>query len=103
MSNTFGTRLSQALNGRTQTWLSEQVGVTQTAVSYWASDKRQPELGMAAKIAEALNVEPGWLAFGSPAVKTTTCRICGVQVHWTPIYGWVHVGGSDKCETVATP
>jgi len=103
MGATFGRRLSQALRGRTQQWLAEQVDVTQTAVSYWLNDRRQPELAMAARLAEALDVEPGWLAFGSPAIKTTACRICGEPIHWTPAYGWVHEGGGGQCETVATP
>lgn len=55
----------------TQSWLGAQVGrkvaprvsISQSAVSRWMKGSR-PDLEVIAAIAETLNVDPGWLAFG---------------------------------------
>jgi CheY-like chemotaxis protein len=43
--------------GGTQTWLSKHVGISCSYLSLIISDKRDPDLELAVKIAEALNVE----------------------------------------------
>lgn len=65
---TLGQRIASKRGRRPQRWLAEQCGVTQTAVSYWESDKRTPELDMIPRLAVALRCDPGWLAFGQPTL-----------------------------------
>ena len=43
--------------GKTNLWLAEQLGVNQTTVSKWCTNKAQPNLDMLFKVAQALNVE----------------------------------------------
>jgi transcriptional regulator with XRE-family HTH domain len=57
-------RLSKAMEGRTQQWLADQVGVNQAAVSYWMRGLREPGLDTLSRVATVLDVSPGWLAFG---------------------------------------
>jgi transcriptional regulator with XRE-family HTH domain len=38
--------------------------LTQGAVSHWLSGRNEPDLATIAAIAKALDVDPGWLAFG---------------------------------------
>lgn len=67
----FGSRLGEAraalraTAGRiTQSDLGSQLGVTGTAVGYWENGTTEPGIVTVKKIAEALGVTPGWLAFG---------------------------------------
>ena len=46
------------------TRLAEAVGVSTGQASRWESGKNIPSYGMLVRIARALGVDPGWLAFG---------------------------------------
>ncbi len=55
------------------TRLAETVGVSTGQASRWESGENIPSLGMIVRIARALSLDPGWLAFGaklSQAPKT---------------------------------
>lgn len=54
----FGRNLMIALFDRkmTQTQLAEKIGVTQTAVNYYISEKRTPTLELCVKIADVLGM-----------------------------------------------
>lgn len=57
-------RLRKALDGRTQSWLSDQTGISVRAISFWMTGDRKPSLDSVETIAKTLQVSPGWLAFG---------------------------------------
>lgn len=63
---TFGDRIySRRLQlNLTQTELGRQVGRTPTCISYWESDKREPNLTDLAKLAERLETSLHWLVLG---------------------------------------
>jgi transcriptional regulator with XRE-family HTH domain len=71
-SATIGGRIAQARFGLaaklgsnvTQAWLAKQVGVSGPTVSQWESGVTEPTISSIAKIAKALSVSPGWLAWG---------------------------------------
>ena len=48
----------------TQAWLAEQCGVAGPTVSQWESGVAEPTLRSVKKIAKALGVSPGWIAWG---------------------------------------
>ena len=48
----------------TQAWLAAQCGVAGPTVSQWEAGIAQPSLSMIPKVAAALRVTAGWLAFG---------------------------------------
>jgi transcriptional regulator with XRE-family HTH domain len=52
----------------TQSWLAAQCGVAGPTVSQWEAGIAQPSLGMIPKVAAALQVTAGWLAFGEESV-----------------------------------
>ena len=58
-----------ARSGRavTQTALAKAVGVTPGAVSQWENGTTEPNLSVLPKLAQALGVSAGWLAFGEEA------------------------------------
>ena len=57
----------------TQAWLAAQCGVSGPTVSQWETGTIEPTVGSLAKIAKALDVSPGWLAFGEePAADDPT-------------------------------
>jgi transcriptional regulator with XRE-family HTH domain len=70
--STIGGRIAQARfrlaakRGRTvtQAWLAERAGVSGPTVSQWESGVTEPSLASLRKIAAALGVSPGYLAFG---------------------------------------
>ena len=70
--STIGGRIAQARfqlaakRGRnvTQAWLAKEVGVAGPTVSQWESGTTEPTLQSVAKIATALGVSPGWIAWG---------------------------------------
>jgi len=52
----------------TQTELATACGVKPQSVSQWEADNTEPSLGTIMKIAKALNVSPGWIAWsGCPS------------------------------------
>lgn len=51
----------------TQAWLAAQCGVAGPTVSQWEAGIAQPSLSMIPKVAAALRVTAGWLAFGESA------------------------------------
>jgi transcriptional regulator with XRE-family HTH domain len=48
----------------TQTALAASIGVSPGAVSQWENGTTEPTLSIIPKLAQALGVTPGWLAFG---------------------------------------
>lgn len=74
-TETIGGRIAQARyalaaqRGRnvTQAWLASQCGVSGPTVSQWEAGITEPTVASLAKIAIALGVSPGWLAFGETA------------------------------------
>ena len=50
--------------GRTQRWLSEQTGISERTISYWAQGRSMPSLRSIEIVAVALSVPPGHLAYG---------------------------------------
>lgn len=75
---TVGDRIKQArlsLAARrgetvTQAWLAARCGVAGPTVSQWEAGIAQPSLPMIPKVAAALQVSAGWLAFGEEATDT---------------------------------
>ena len=65
--DSIGERIRAARKDRNlnQTALADRIGVTQPAVANWESGVHDPRRVMIAKLAEALGVEPGWLASGA--------------------------------------
>lgn len=63
-SNGVVDRINRALGGQTQAWLSAQTGISQRTISYWMRGRCKPSLESIEKVAAALGVPPGWLAFG---------------------------------------
>lgn len=61
----FGARLRVVRGGVTQAKLANLLGVTGTAISYWESDLRRPNLNHVQRLADVMDVDPGWLAFGA--------------------------------------
>ena len=62
-------RIRKALDGRTQAWLAAQTGINPRAISFWMRGRgdgrpSNPSLESVELIAKALDVSPGWLAFG---------------------------------------
>jgi len=49
----------------TQIGLADLIGVHQSSVAYWESDKTRPRAGTLLQLAETLDVAPEWLEFGS--------------------------------------
>lgn len=63
MKNTASNiREARKAAGRTQEWLAQQLGVSQTAIALWENGTRSPSLDMILKISDLLNVNPSWLA-----------------------------------------
>jgi transcriptional regulator with XRE-family HTH domain len=54
--------------GRTQHWLSHQTGISERSISYWMQGRCKPGLESIEIVARALNVSPGWLAFGEESL-----------------------------------
>jgi transcriptional regulator with XRE-family HTH domain len=71
--STIGGRIAQARFQRaaklgrnvTQAWLAQEVGVSGPTVSQWESGITEPTISSLAKIAKALGVDAGYLAFGA--------------------------------------
>lgn len=51
--------------------LGDLVSLTGATLSRYESDKQEPDLGTIVRLAAALGVSPGWLAFGEAATLTT--------------------------------
>ena len=72
---TIGGRIAQARfslaakRGKnvTQAWLAAQCGVSGPTVSQWESGVTEPTIDSVRRIAKALGVSAGWLAFGETA------------------------------------
>jgi transcriptional regulator with XRE-family HTH domain len=72
MGQTIGERLRQARRELaaherrdvTQAQIAEASGVSAVQVSRYESDLQEPSVGVLARLAAALRVDPGWLAFG---------------------------------------
>ena len=56
--------LKAAGEGVKQGEIAERLGVSASAVSYWASGTTSPDLERIPEIAAAIGVRAGWLAFG---------------------------------------
>lgn len=73
---TFGKRVLQArLNlaakrGRpvTQQEIADALGVTGVTVGRWEGDRKEPDLATISQLAQVLEVDPKWLAFGASSV-----------------------------------
>ena len=63
----FGRRLRSLREhrGLTETMLASRLGVSRVAAEQWEREVTQPTLGMVERIAELLQVEPEYLAFGA--------------------------------------
>lgn len=80
---TFGVRVTRLMmrDGVTQQNLADAMGVTQTAVSYWCADKREPDFAMLCRIADRFGVTTDHL-LGHELPETTdavelTRRVAG--------------------------
>ena len=64
--NEISGRIKLALErkGKTQAWLSEEIGVTQQTMCRYVHGKRIPKAPIMAKIADALGVDLNWLLTG---------------------------------------
>src|SRR5688572_15520304 len=77
MGETFGARVYQArlalqaALGRevTQAEVGKAVGVTGQAVGLWETGKSEPKLAVIIRLAQTLQSNPAWLAFGMVTVK----------------------------------
>ena len=63
---TFGKRLRKVMRirGVTQRKLAKAIGLSQSTISYYLSDKRKPTIDNAKRIADYLNVDLNWLLSG---------------------------------------
>ncbi|WP_336695915.1 helix-turn-helix domain-containing protein [Delftia acidovorans] len=85
MANTFGARLVLARNekGLGQMTLAERVGMAQTQLSRYETDKVRPRLRIINSLAAALSVDPDWLMNGDDdadvepvdTAPTTQCKL----------------------------
>lgn len=85
MANTFGARLVLARNekGLGQMTLAERVGMAQTQLSRYETDKVRPRLRIINSLAAALSVDPDWLLNGDDdadvepvdTAPTTQCKL----------------------------
>lgn len=55
---------SRVKSGISQTILAERIGSTQQRVSFWEHAKALPDVDALLSLSIALQVKPGWLAFG---------------------------------------
>src|SRR6266851_2535840 len=71
-SDNVANRLKKAMEmiNITQSKLAALVGTTQSAVSQWLSDKKDPSPENLADLAKHLRVELRWLVEGIPPMKT---------------------------------
>lgn len=61
----MGYRIAQAIpEGTRQADVANALGVTQSAVSEWVNGTRRMTVQQVARLADHLNVERGWLAWG---------------------------------------
>lgn len=65
-TTTFGQRLRarRAARGMTQADLARALGRTQTCVSYWESDRREPSFADLSVLAKSLEISTDWLVLG---------------------------------------
>lgn len=81
-AQTLGDRLTKArldLAARrgaevTKSAVAQAVGVTPTSVGRWEKDEKEPALAMIQLLAEVLEVDPRWLAFGGGEARTPPVR-----------------------------
>lgn len=73
------TRLREAMiekdydpDGRTQTKLATAAGIDPSTISRLLAHDRMPKLPKLHRLAVALSVNPGWLAFGTPPKRLIT-------------------------------
>lgn len=68
----WGARILAARGTMSQAKLGSLIGRTQQTIGDWEREKAQPSLDYFAKLAEALNTAPEWLAFGiaRPTIAT---------------------------------
>ena len=66
MSDTFGSRLKliRAKLGLSQDKFSKLIGISQYSLSFYESDKRQPDVKFLLKIKEIANIDLNWLICG---------------------------------------
>lgn len=73
----FSTRLSETLatQGRTLEQLSEEISISQSALQSILDGRSDITLPMLAELADALEVSPAWLAFGTGEQTLPTAEI----------------------------
>lgn len=90
---TIGGRIAQArfaLAARlgrnvTQAWLAGEVGVSGPTVSQWEAGVTEPTLSSVAKIAAALGVSPGWIAWGETQKAAPEAALDDITVGAVPL------------------
>lgn len=70
MSDSYGLRLKACRRavGLTQTEFAEKVGLTRSSIANIEADRQMSTIADAERYAEALGVDPAWLAFGRVTV-----------------------------------
>jgi transcriptional regulator with XRE-family HTH domain len=71
---TYGSRLRQAMKraGIKQQDIADKFGVSRGAVSQWKTDTTNPSTERSMLLAEYLQVDPAWLAFGTGSIDGPT-------------------------------
>ncbi len=65
----LGGRIYEALRGRPQKWLAEELGVTPAAVSEWVRGDGFPSFEKLAQLPAVLGVSGHWLLTGQPPIE----------------------------------
>ena len=79
--------------GRSQRWLSKQLGITEATVSAWIKKVSKPRTSMVTKIADALNVPVERLIWGNNAPSFGKETIINLNnIITIPIYGEASCG-----------
>ena len=67
-------KFARAARKRSQQWLADEVGVTQSSVSEWETIKTDPATENLKRIAKVLDVDFEWLATGRGEMVSTHSR-----------------------------
>ena len=65
--------------GRSQTWLAQQLGYTFTTVNYWCNNRSQPYLSDIVRMAELLEVAPADLIVDGAKKEGQTISLTSVN------------------------
>ena len=62
-------KLARQLRKKSQSWLSQEIGVTQSSISEWETGNTDPTTDNLSRVATVLNVNFEWLAKGTGTME----------------------------------